>query len=239
MAYYNPYYEYSKTGGDFVKESGANLGTPRMPSSNEIVPAGSTTGAAGGGRDWSGAIVQGLGATTAALSEQSANPNDFSVDPWAGYKGSAQGLASGGVIGAIIGGVTSQIGTFSKVNKNLNKLDTNVNATDIDPITGRPVYRSQAAINANSTYNDLEKGKKAIDRSFDPMTQTAGWFTGTRKKIKRKQRELNQGLMAANQNYNDKAVLANQQQMAQDQYSQLMNNQSRMQNLYSIGTSLY
>src|SRR5690349_23263957 len=70
--------------------------------------------------DWGNAYNTGMNAIQTgaqAYGQGAAATDQFSVDPWAGYKGSFQGLASGGVVGAIAGGVGAQLGTFSQVNR--------------------------------------------------------------------------------------------------------------------------
>jgi hypothetical protein len=237
MAYYNPYYDFTKSGSDFLKDSGANTqsgGNITKPVGNTANPYQQQQPA----RDWTGALIGGLGQVGSAL-QQPNNPDDFSVDGMAGYSGSAQGFASGGAVGAIIGGVTAQFGTFNKVHQNLNKLDTGVNVSAIDPITGRPVYQGSGAVGAKQTMGALNQGQKAINKSYDPATHVISKVFGTGRKLRRKRSELEQNLRSGQQQFNAQTEQFNAQQAATTQYNGLLNNQNRLKNLYSIGTNLY
>jgi hypothetical protein len=236
MAYYNPYYDFTKSGSDFLKESGAN--TQIGGNISQPVESQTSNPYQKPARDWTGAIIGGIGQIGSAL-QQPNNPNDFSVDGMAGYSGSAQGFTSGGAVGAIIGGITSQFGTFNKVHQNLNKLDTGVNVSAIDPITGQPVYQGVGAVGAKQTMGALDQGQKAINKSWDPATHGIAKVFGTKRKLKRKRGELEQNLRSGQQQFNQQAEQFNQQQSAMNEYNDLLNNQNRLKNLYSIGTNLY
>lgn len=236
MGYYNPYYDFTKSGSDFLKESGAD--TSVQGNVPKPVETGSNPYEGGPQRDWTGALVAGLGQASAAL-QQPNNPNDFKVDGMAGYTGSAQGFASGGAIGAVIGGVTGQFGTFNKVHKNLNSLDTGVNVSSIDPITGQPVYQGSGAVGAKQTVGALDDGIKSINKSKDPATWAISRTFGTKRRMRRKQGEVVRNLRSGQQQFNAQAEQFNTQQTAMNTYNSMLNNQSRLKNLYSIGTNLY
>lgn len=171
---------------------------------------------------------------TAGLQAGASNANpegDFSVDPYAGFKGSGQGLMSGGPIGAIVGGITAQAGQFSKINKNLKNLQTGVEGTTYDEY-GRPVYAGENIANANANINELDKGEKALKFKGDPATQMFAKVFGTKKKIRRKRGALQRGIQQAQAGFNEADVTARNQANAMEDYFERLNPQGRMNNLY-------
>jgi hypothetical protein len=156
----------------------------------------------------------------------------FSIDPNAGFKGSFQGLASGGVVGAIIGGISSQVGTFSQANKNLKNLNTSVQGYQVDA-EGNPIFQGSAFQDADTKINQLNDGTKSINRSFDPATHAFSAMFGTKKKIRRARKKLEAGRIRAQSQYNQAKETANQSRLSRESYEQSMNNYSRMYNLYN------
>ncbi len=185
------------------------------------------------------AVSTGIGAIAGladTLAQKSTDPMDFSVDKWAGYSGSAKGFASGGPWGAIIGGSLAQLGTFNKVHENLNNLQTGVNATQTDAL-GRPMYSGTDVTHAQHNLNALRKGVKAINTSVDPATHLISTIRGTERQLQRKRKALHLGVQAAQRDFNASANTYNQNQLAMNQYRDIMNKNNRMRSLYNIGNS--
>jgi len=186
----------------------------------------------GGGGNNFGSYVNDASAGFAAGAANSQPVGDFNVDQYAGFKGSGEGLMKGGVIGAIVGGVTAQIGQFRNVNENLRNLDTGVNGTNFDAY-GRPTYNGQAFGEANEKSAALGKGIRKLNKThLDPATNLISSFSGTRRKMKRKQAELLKNIAAAKQDYNRSDVDFRNSQAAMDTYYKNLNNSNRMNNLY-------
>lgn len=179
-------------------------------------------------------IVQGVTSGLAAGAANSQPVSDFNIDQYAGFKGSGQGLASGGVIGAIIGGVTAQYGQFSKVNKNLNNLQTGVEGVTYDAY-GRPSYAGGNITQAYGNLDELDKGISKLNKThLDPATNVISSFTGTRRKMKRKRAALQQGVQKAQQDYNTSELDYRNQMLARSDYMDRINNNDRMYNLYKF-----
>lgn len=179
-------------------------------------------------QDVAGGVTAGLGAAVA-----NGEPvGDFNIDQYAGFKGSGQGLMSGGVIGAIVGGVGAQFGQFSKVNKNLKNLQTGVEGTTFDA-NGRPVYQGGNLSSAMANSNELDKGIKKLNKThLDPATNLISTFTGTRRKMKRKRAELQKSIQKAQSDYNQADISSRAQANNLEDYYQRNNSNSRMYNLY-------
>jgi hypothetical protein len=177
------------------------------------------------------------------LAAGAANGNpvgDFNIDQYAGFKGSFQGGASGlaaggpigGITGAIVGGVTSQIGQFNKVNKNLKKLNTNVNNLGYDAY-GRPVYQGQSYATADANVGSLNEGLNKLNKThIDPATNLFGSAFGTRRKIKRKRNELVRNQQAAQRQFNQADLNYRNQFLQREEYLERMNPQQRISNIY-------
>lgn len=156
-------------------------------------------------------IGRGVAAGAAMLPSAS---DDFSIDPFAGYKGSVAGGGMGvaGAAGAIIGGITSQVGNFSRINRNLNNVDTSVQGYEIGP-DGRPVYGGQNIQAANQTLDSINKGYNKLGGSnllspellADPANTLFSTVFGTKKRLRRKRDELKRGIHAAQSSYNTAA----------------------------------
>ena len=178
--------------------------------------------------------IGGLGAVAGAMTTKSTDPMDFSVDPWAGYTGSAAGFGSSGLVGAIVGGATAQLETFNKVHSSLDKLNTGVTVMDTDAM-GRPIYSSQSVLNAAATDKALREGQKAIDTSLDPATHVISWIRGTGREIKRGRRRLRENTQSAQADFSKRAAANNQMELALAQYNRTNDKGRRLQSLYNIG----
>jgi hypothetical protein len=186
----------------------------------------------GGGMnfDWQQSM-QGFGAGLSAGAANSQPVGDFNVDALAGFKGSGQGLASGGVIGAIVGGASAQYGQFKNVNDNLNALDTSVGGVTYDAY-GRPVYQAGNVLNAKANIEGLNQGINKLNKThLDPATNLISSFSGTRRKMKRKRAELLGGIQTAQQDYNQADLRYRDQSLQRQEYLERMNN-NRLFNLY-------
>lgn len=182
-----------------------------------------------GNFDW-GKMTQGVQGGLAAGAANS-QPNDFQIDQYAGFKSSGEGLMSGGALGAIIGGVTSQVGQFSNLNKKVNAIDTSVNGVTYDAY-GRPTYNGQAIGNAQQTIGGLDKGIRKLNKThLDPATNLFSSAFGSRRKMKRKRAELQNNIAQAQRDYNTADVNYRNQFAAQESYRDNLNN-NRMYNLY-------
>lgn len=170
-----------------------------------------------GGGNVGGAIAGGVTSGLQGYAQGVAETNDFSVDPFAGYKGSFQGLGQGGVVGAIAGGVGAQIGTFSQVNKNLKNLNTNVEGYSVDQY-GNPVFQGSAFTDAATNLRKLDEGKDAINKSWDPATRVFSGLFGTKKKIRRAERKLNRSIQRSQQEFNTANIASNEAFLARQAY---------------------
>lgn len=180
-----------------------------------------------GKQDWIGGISSGL-AAGAANSE----PDRFTIDQYAGFKGSGQGLMGGGVIGAIVGGITAQAGQFSKVNKALKNLDTSVQGVQYDAY-GRPVYGGESVNTAMSNVNDISQGENKLNKThIDPATNLFSSAYGTRRKLRRKREELQRNIESAQQQYNQSDVNYRKRQNELNDYYERINTNNRLYNLY-------
>lgn len=182
--------------------------------------------------DW-GQVANLASIGASGYTQGAAGVNDFSIDPYAGLKGSAQGLSQGGVVGAIIGGVASQIGTFSEVNKKLKNLNTSVELEQRG-VLGEPLYSGESYLAASDTSKALAEGERTIKKSFDPGTRIFGGLFGTRKKLRRKRRQLNREIREAQTQFNENSQNFDEQQIALDEYAKRMDATNRMYNLYKV-----
>jgi hypothetical protein len=178
--------------------------------------------------------AQGAEAGLAAGAANSAPQDQFSIDPNAGLKGSGQGLMQGGVIGAVVGGVTAQMGQFANVNKAIKNLDTTVQGVQYDAY-GRPVYGGASVNTAQQNINALQKGEKSLNKGIDPATRAFAWAFGTKRKLRRAEDKLQKGVAKAQGNYNQSSRDFQSQQNQSEDYLQRMNNNR----LYSLYNSQY
>jgi hypothetical protein len=174
--------------------------------------------------------AKGLESGMSAGAANSAPKDQFSVDKYAGFKGSGQGLASGGVIGAIVGGATAQIGQFSNVNKAIKNLDTTVEGLQYDA-NGRPVYGGESINAAQENISALEKGEDSLKGGIDPATKAFAWAFGTKKKLRKAQSKLRKGVEKSQNNFNQASREFQSQQNQSEDYLQRMNN-NRLYSLY-------
>ena len=179
-----------------------------------------------------GQAMNAFGAGMGGYAQGVQGTDRFSVDPFAGYVGSAQGMASGGVVGAIAGGIGAQVGTFSEVNKNLKGLQTGVNLTQTSA-TGQPLYAGGAYTEAAQNIEDLNAGEKAITGSLDPATRVFSGLFGTRKRIRKKRGQLEGNLQKAQQEFNRADVNYDQQLASREAYRKRRDMSNRLYNLYS------
>jgi hypothetical protein len=180
---------------------------------------------------WATQDSSGVGQWGAAAASMMPNTADgqFSVDKNAGFKGSFQGLASGGVVGAIAGGIGSQLGEAGRVKSALNALDTSVQGVQYDAY-GKPVYMGGAVAQAQNNIAELNKGEKSMKGGIDPATWV--FQAGNRKRIRRKRQQLKQNVAKAQQNYNSSAV-SNQGLMNNlEDYNQRMDSSNKLYNIY-------
>jgi hypothetical protein len=241
MAYYNP---YMNLGGDGkpLPVKGPDFSQRFGPNGNAgTVGTGGQAGAQGKtfmGMNREQGIATGIsaiGSIAGAMNQnQVTDPMDFSIDPMAGFTGSAKGFGSGGPVGAIIGGAVAQLETFNKVHNNLKKLDDNVNTIQTDSL-GRPMYAGADVVNAQRNINALRRGLKATHTGLSGSTHAISWIRGTGKALRRKQRRLRESIQAGQQDYNRKAQELSGNQLAMDQYSQIMNKGNRLRSIYNIG----
>lgn len=186
-------------------------------------------------QDYANAIGSGLAIGTA----HSKNPDDFTIDPNAGLIGSSEAFASSGnFISAITAGVTSQIGQQEDLKKSLNNLNTSVQGAGYDAY-GRPVYRGGAIVDAQKTIGQLNEGEKAMTQGafnggtgLDPATLVFNEVWGNTKRLRRKRRELEQGIESSNKSYNEAEVSFRNRQNSLEDYKQRNNNNSRLYHLY-------
>jgi hypothetical protein len=185
---------------------------------------------AGGKMDWGG-MIGNVGTGLAAGQGNDAEVDPYSIDPNAGYKGSFKGL-SGGPIGAIVGGITSQVGTFSKVNKNLKALKPNISGYTVDE-NGSPTFNAGAFTSANQTLNELKEGQRKIKKSKDPATHVFDAAFGTRRKLNRKEDEMRMAILGEKQAFNAQNLQYQQQQLARRAY------EDQISNVYGISNRYY
>lgn len=165
--------------------------------------------------------VSNIGAGISAGAAVPPEEDRFSIDPNAGYKGSFSGLSQGGVLGAIAGGITAQLGTFSRVNKNLRNLNTGVDGFATDAY-GAPIYNSQAVVGANQTIEELQEGKRKINRSLDPATHVIG--IGTKRKLRQREDELRRNVAASQASFSEANLAYQRQQLMRQAYLDQINN---------------
>lgn len=184
-------------------------------------------------------VLSGIGQGLEGYASGEANTYNFSVDPNAGYSGSVKGLAGGGAIGAIAGGIGGQMGTFAQANKNIKGLGVGVNLTGGAGDGSQPVYMGGAYAEAENKVGALNAGEKSTEmfwnggKSFDPATMGFNALYGTSRKIKRKRGQLNEQVTAAQQQYNSSAARYEDSQRSLNDYYNRLNNNSQMYNLYN------
>jgi Sec-independent protein translocase protein TatA len=163
----------------------------------------------------------------------------------------------GGVMGAVgagLGFINDQVQGVNVV-KSLN-VDAPQQQFDA---SGRPVFNAHGmvgkinsidtrGVSAGEALGATAKGA-AVGATFGPIGAAIGGLVGAvgsivggrarRRAARRKKAKAIRNFKGAQTTYNQGALAANQEEAAQDQYQELTNNQTRMRNLYSIGTNLY
>lgn len=256
--YYNPYDSYvqnNNSGTPSTQPLYSSLNNVKAPSflttpNSQQALGGGNQSTGQGGMGKGAGIAGGIGTIAGALSNldmgnKAPNPSNqfdhdaFEIDQWAGYKASGQGFASGGPIGAIAGGAIAQLGTFNRVHSNLDRLDRSVAGTQGVDAYGRPIYNSSGVANQYRNLAALKKGAYRTTHTLDPGQPTIALIRGTRRKLRKAARDVQTNIGYANQDYTNKTNAYNQQEMAMNQYNQMLNNRNRLNTLYNIGTQLY
>ncbi len=228
--YYNPYYDFAKgqkTGSDFLRESGVNTQPsqtiPQM--NNPYYPQGEKW------VDGNKAIAGGLTAINSGIQGlNSPEAQDYKLSATRALNAGAQGFAAAGPIGAVVGAGLNQIGQGIAISKAVGKVDPTIQGGGVD-VYGRPVYNSQGVVTQSQNLRKLRRGlEKKVGNTGNPFTK---------KKMRNKIEDINTNITGTQEDYNRAAQLYNDQQTTQQQYNQLLNNQARLRNLYSIGTNLY
>lgn len=153
--------------------------------------------------------------------------------------GAAAGFMTGGPIGAAVGGITGMLGrrrAFGQLSDSVRAIQS-PDTVDVDEY-GKPVFNSASAIEATQTMNELNSASRRKRRGL------RGLFASNDDRIlahgmSMKANMINNGLQSERDSFNSQMMDYNNQQMALQQYNQLLNNQNRFNNLYNIGTSLY
>lgn len=217
------------------KASSARLARPDQAKlQQDKAPAADTDGFMS---DFSmGDATNALSSGVSGFAQGQAGVQDFTIDKFAGLKGSGQGLASGGVYGAIAGGIGAQVGQFSEINKNLKDLDTSADFTQ-QTANGDVLYNSQAYNDKSKTMGALNEGEEALGKwgvadIFDPATKLFGAAFGTKKKITRAKRKLQRSIRRGQNEFNKRSREFDQQQIANDAYNDRMDMTNRFNNLY-------
>lgn len=186
---------------------------------------------------WATQDTSGVGAIGSSVAQMLPSESGrFNVDANAGFKGSFAGLGSGGAIGAIAGGIGGQMGTFSKVNNALKGLDTSISAFSRDAY-GNPVYNGGQITQGQATSNELQQGEKSINKGIDPATRVFGALYGTKKKLRRANRNIQANIQQAQKQYNQAEQNSVSKRNQMEEYYDRNNKSGRMTNLYRIPTS--
>jgi len=256
MAYFSPYYNqnnptFNNMGGNSHEMgdelmNGSDLNyysqTPSNPTAKPTISTNSNTSNVGGkiGKGVNAAAVGIQGFNTGQQSTQ-----DYTVDPYAGVKGAANGFSGSGWVGAITGGVGGYLGNYDQINKNLKKLDTSVQGYGTDQ-EGNVQYNGQAFVNADNNIKALQKG---IDSSANSDPNSFNDFAGkvlgpgagevldtifgTKKKTQRKLTQLQMNRDTAQAGFNNASQTATNRRLSKEQYLQRTNNYNKLYNLYN------
>ena len=196
-----------------------------------------------GNPEWANIAASAIGQLAPSLgSTASSNPYDFSTNNFAPLSGAAQGFLTGGPIGAAvgaIGGMLQRRESFRKAQDNLNAIPDNIDASTIDPATGRPVFNSRAAIEGTATMDNINSALRKKRKGFFRRAFASNDDKILQHQMGLKIGRLDQSLESERQDFNTNMQDFNAQQLAMTRYNKLRNNQDRLNNLYSIGTSLY
>jgi len=179
--------------------------------------------------------------------QQIRSADDFTVDQYAGLKGSGKGFMNGAsagpigmIVGAVLGGVGAQMGQFKAINKNIDK----VNKQQIDLVgegaDGSPMYQGGAYLSARSNMSALKKGLASTGKKnpLDLATAAFEMAYGTRSKLRRALKRQKRLVREGQSDFNDAALAADEQRQAMTSYQDQLNTQSRMFNLFNIQPNL-
>lgn len=153
--------------------------------------------------------------------------------------GVASGFATGGPIGAVIGGITGLINRrrgYQQADQMVGALES-PDLVDTD-VYGRPTFNSAAALQTTQDITGLQNAVKKGKRGFRKLFRSQDDIMLAHK-MGMQSENLQQGLQAGRNQFNTQMMDFNNRQSAMTQYNQLLNNQNRLNSLYSIGTSLY
>jgi len=239
--YSNPY--YSDSFDEYqARQRQQKLEQNSQPETPQIGGSALSGGSKGiGANIGNGIAIAGAGLDTF---NQARNDSDgLALDKNAGLNGAVKGAAAGSaagpwgtLIGAVVGTVAGQAGALSKINKNLKNVNVNPDFIGGTDSNGRPIYNSGAAFNSANTLSTINESQKNIHGSAD-ITGTrwlANLAFGTNKKLKRKRDELRAGIQKSQNNFNNADITSINQQNNMEEYNKRLNNQSRINNLYSI-----
>lgn len=212
---YNPYYnpswgtpkvkgfgasEFPSWGTDNIKgygDSGPNYGQHTQPANyGQMLGNAASSAMAGFSAGQAGGTPRG----------------NFQMDDGAILGSAASGFATGGPIGALIGGTTA----FFKQDKALKENTENVN-TSFNGMTdayGRPVYNSGEFAQGFSDFSGLIEATRPGAHALRPRR---------RKQMMKKAEELYRGIGQGQQNYNQAEGRFRQQNIAQQEYLERMN----------------
>lgn len=155
-----------------------------------------------------------------AAGEAGGNPNQFYMDG-AGVLGSAaSGYATGGPIGAVVGGVTTVFKQDAALKRNINNVNTSFNG--MTDIYGRPVYDSSEFAQGFSDFRGLTEATRPGAHAMMPRR---------RRQAERKTRDLYNGIIRGQQNFNRAESNFQDQAIQRDEFMERMNS-NRYRNLY-------
>lgn len=256
-SYSNPYYSSSydefknrqqkqKSGQDFVNEAGGYQ-QPRIPTTSN--PQTAQQQPIGSNVDYSSTMgsVAGLASGVTSQLYQPKGDRGFEIDPYAGYTGSFQGLSSGGAIGAIAGGIGGEAGGFIKSGKAIDKYNASNELGGIQyDANGKPIYNAQGVLATQDAIKELKDAEKSATSWWQggsaggvlgvDTTTLFGELNGYKRKARRKRAKAIKALNTSQNNYNTKEAQYQQQVNTAEEYNKRLNNQDRINNLYSIPT---
>jgi hypothetical protein len=181
--------------------------------------------------DWGNAMGV-IGSGISGYSQGAGGTQDFSIDPYAGLKGSGQGLSQGGWVGAIVGGISAQVGQFSDINKKLKDLDYGVDLSQTTA-NGDVAYSGAGYLQSQNTSEALREGEKSLNKGgIDPATKIFGGLFGTKRKLSAARRKMNRAISRAQSQYNEMSQTFDQNEAALQGYYDRLNMNDRLYNLY-------
>jgi hypothetical protein len=165
-------------------------------------------------------------------------------------------------LGGIMGAVNTGLGMYNENAQEVaavKSIDTSAPQSQVDAY-GRPVWNAGGMLNTiggiDTGLNSAGKVGASTARGAITGAQLGGPIGGAiggiigaassiigghvrRNAAKRAKRRAIRNFKGVQTSYNNNTLAANQQEAANSQYTDLMNNQTRYNNLYSIGTNLY